>query len=175
MIKNRKMTPLEGAIRFGGLVMAHAAWVVSEIEEGSLLCPFAFLQTGDERRVIAFESESQAESVRRGEASLAEHQNDIDLWGFARDGFLSDLTSSVQKKVDVLAVSSWHRGLAQPVTLHQRYVMNPGGHFRLLDSLEIEVHGVVAPEPAQPSLRSLAMSGVESHPQGALWLKWTSQ
>ena len=168
------MRPFESAIWFGGLVMAYAAWIVSEIEEGSLLCPFAFLQSGDERRVIAFEFESQAESVQRGEASLAEHRDTVDCWGFARDGLLSD-SGSVQKKVDVLTVSSWRRGLDEPVILRQRYMPNMGGHFRLLGAIEVAVHGAVTPEPAQTSFRSLAMSGVQSHPQGALWLTWTSR
>jgi hypothetical protein len=154
--------------------MAHAAWIVSDMEEGSLLCPFAFLQSGDERRVIAFESASQTESVQRGEASLIEYRDTIDFWGFARDGLLFD-PGSVHNKVDVLTVLAWRRGLDEPVVLRQRYVPNLDGHFRLLGAIEIAVHGVVTPEPAQTSFRSLALSGVESHPQGALWLTWTSR
>jgi hypothetical protein len=168
------MDPLDSTIWFGGLVMAHAVWIVSEIEEGSLLCPFALLQTGDERQFIAFESETQAEAVLRGKASFSEHRDAVDFWGFARDGLMSR-PESAQEKVDVLTVSSWRRDLDEPVTLLQRYVPKVSGQFRLLGEMEIGVHGMVTLEPVQTSFRSLAMSGVESHPQGALWLTWSSQ
>ncbi len=167
------MAPLNSAIWFGGLVMAHAAWIVSDMEEGSLLCPFAMLQSGDDRWVIAFESESQHESVQQGKASLAEHSAAVDFWGFAHDGLLS-YPGWVEKKVDVLTVSSWRRGLDEPIILRQRYVPNVQGRFRLLGSIEIAIHGMVAPEPAQTTLNSLAMSGVEDHPHGDLYGTWTT-
>jgi hypothetical protein len=145
------MNTLDDAIRFGGLVMAHAAWIVSDIEEGSLLCPFALLQTGDERHVVAFESESQAESVERGKASFDEQRGIVDFWGFAREGLLSNLGSD-EAKVDVLTVSSWKRGLDEPVVLRQCFVPNTQGSFRLLGPLEIRF--TVESPPSRPKRRS---------------------
>jgi hypothetical protein len=167
------MNTLDDAIRFGGLVMAHAAWIVSDIEEGSLLCPFALLQTGDERHVVAFESESQAESVERGKASFDEQRGIVDFWGFAREGLLSNLGSD-EAKVDVLTVSSWKRGLDEPVVLRQCFVPNTQGSFRLLGPLEIAIHGRIPAEPTQTSLRSIAIQGIQQHSHGELWAVWTS-
>lgn len=167
------MGPLDSAIWFGGLVISHAAWIASDIEEGSLLCPFAIIQTGDERRVVAFESESHAKSVQQGKASLSEYRDTADFWGFARDGLLA-YPESAQQEVDVLTVSSWGQGLDEPVILRQRYMPKKRGRFKLLGSIEIAVHGLIVPEPAQTSFRSLAISGVESHPRGVLWQNWTS-
>jgi hypothetical protein len=167
------MSALDDAVQFGGIVLAHAAWVVSGIEEGSVLCPFMVLQTGHERRVIAFESPTQAESVRRGEASFLEQKDSVDFWGFAWEGFLS-YPGSDRKKHDVLTVSSWGRNLDEPILLRQRFVPNTRGPFQLVGPIEIAIHGMVTPEPIQTSLRSVALQGVQQHSQGGRWGAWTS-
>jgi len=54
------MVPLEEALRFGGFVMAHSAWIASDLEKGELVCPIAVITKGDSRKVIPFEAATQA-------------------------------------------------------------------------------------------------------------------
>jgi hypothetical protein len=167
------MTAFDDAIRFGGLVMAHAAWIASDLEEGSLVCPFALVQTGDEQHVVAFESETQAESIARGKANFDEQRKSVDFWAFAREGLLSYVGSD-QAKIDVLTVSSWKRGLDEPVVLRQRFIPKAQGSFRLVGPLEIAVHGMIPAESTQKALRTLAVQGIQQHSHGDLWVAWSS-
>jgi hypothetical protein len=71
------MALLEDAVRLGGMVLAHAARIASELEDGALICPFAIIQTGDQREVVPFESDSQAESIERGKASFQDFSREV--------------------------------------------------------------------------------------------------
>jgi hypothetical protein len=53
-----QMSALEKAAYFGGLVLAHTAWVVSDFDARALLCLIAIVEDGGEREVIAFEAET---------------------------------------------------------------------------------------------------------------------
>jgi hypothetical protein len=57
------MAAFDDALRFGGLVMAHAAYVASDLAKGDLVCPFAVIESGGVREVVTFESDSQLESI----------------------------------------------------------------------------------------------------------------
>jgi len=61
------MSPLDDALRFAGFALAHAAWVISDLESGELLCPIGVVERGDTREVVPFEAESQrvSESAER--------------------------------------------------------------------------------------------------------------
>jgi hypothetical protein len=166
------MALLEDAVRFGGMVLAHAAWIASELEEGELVCPFAIIQTGSEREVVPFESNSQAESIERGKASFQDFSRKVDLWSFAREGLRSYLGPD-DTKVDVLTVTAWKRGLDEPIVLQQAFIPRATGRFKLLGSLEVSVHGMIPPEPTHSVLRSIALQGVGQHPQGDSWTSWS--
>lgn len=167
------MAQFEEAVRFGGMVLAHAAWIASDLEEGELVCPFAIIQTGGEREVVAFESDGQAESVERGKASFQDYKGRVDFWSFAREGLLSHVGSDAPK-VDVLIVLAWRQGLDEPVILHQRFNPRMKGGFRLVGPLEIAVHGMILRDPTSSVLRSIALQGIEQHPHGELWATWTT-
>jgi hypothetical protein len=80
------MSAFDEALRFGGLVMAHAAYVASDLAQGDLLCPFVVIETGGVREVVTFDSDSQVESIERGKASFADYKDAVTFWGFAREG-----------------------------------------------------------------------------------------
>ena len=72
------LSPTKRAVRFGGMVLAHAAFVASDLAEGELICPFAIITKDDRRQVVPFEAESQAEAVANGKASLGELKSQVD-------------------------------------------------------------------------------------------------
>ena len=159
------------AVRFGGMVMAHAVWIASDLEDGELVCPFTIIETGGEREVIPFESNGQAESIERGKASFHEYKDKVGFWSFAREGLLSSVGSD-QPKIDVLTVSAWKAGLEEPIIMQQCFVPKPTGVFKLIGSLIISVHGMIPPEPTQTKLQMIAFEGIKQHPHGELWTSW---
>jgi len=166
------MAQLDDAVRFGGMVLAHAAWIASDLEDGSLVCPFAIIQTGSEREVVAFESDSQAESVERGKASFEDYKERVEFWSFAREGLLLHVGGD-EPKVDVLTVSAWRQGLDEPVILRQRFHPRMKGSFKLVGPIEVAIHGMIPPEPTRSTLGLIAIQGVKQHPHGELWATWT--
>ncbi|MBB5315447.1 hypothetical protein [Tunturibacter empetritectus] len=162
------MALLEDAVRFGGMVLAHAAWIASQLEDGALVCPFAVIQTGNQREVVPFESDSQAESIERGKASFQDFSRKVDLWSFAREG-LRSYPGSDETKVDVLTVTAWKRGLDEPIVLQQAFIPRATGKFKLLGSLDVSIHGMIPPEPMHSVLRTIALEGARQHPQGDSW------
>ena len=167
------MAQLEDAVRFGGMVLAHAAWIASVLEDGALVCPFAIIRTGCDREVVAFESDSQAESIERGKASFQDYKERVDFWSFAREGLLSYVGSD-EPKVDVLTISAWGQGLDEPVILRQRFNPKVKGGFKLVGPIEVAIHGMIPPEPTSSALRLIALQRVEQHPHGELWATWTN-
>jgi hypothetical protein len=158
-------------VRFGGMVLAHAAWIASDLEDGSLICPFAIIETAGERKVITFESDSQAESIERGKASFEEYRDKVGFWSFAREGLLSYVGGD-QPKVDVLSVSAWKVGLEEPIILQQCFVPKATGVFKLIGPLTISIYGMIPPEPTQTKLQVIALEGIKQHPHGELWTTW---
>ncbi len=163
------MSPLDDALRFGGLALSHAAWIASDLEEGQLICPIAMIEREDVREVIPFEAETQQEAVEQGLQKIREF-TDVDRWTFIREGLMTRQESV--PKVDVLRISSWSLGLDEPLTVVQRFSPNWPGPFGLIGSPIVAIHGIVCEEPTQSRLRALVEGGARSHPQGEMWMKW---
>ncbi len=166
------MVIFDEALRFGGLVMAHAAYVASELGLRDLVCPFAVIETDGVREVITFESDSQVKSIERGKASFDEYKDVATFWGFAREGLLSHVGNAEVKR-DVLTVSAWRRGMEEEVILQQCFLRDGRGKFRLVDPLTVAVHGMVPPEATHATLRKTVVEGIEQHPQGGRWKGWS--
>jgi hypothetical protein len=162
------MAAFEEALRFGGLVMAHAAYVASDLGPGDIVCPFAVIESHGVREVITFQSDSQAESIERGKASFNEYKEDVTFWGFAREGLFS-YVGSVESKRDVLTVSAWKVGMEEPVILQQCFLRDEAKKFKLTGSLMIAIHGMISSEATQATLRRTVFEGIEQHPQGKCW------
>jgi hypothetical protein len=164
------LSPTERAVRFGGMVLAHAAFIASDLPQGELICPFAILTKDDRRQVVPFEAESQAEAVENGKASLAEFKDHIDYWGFGREGLWSEPDAT--DKADVLIVSTWTHGMEEPVNLLQRFRPAATGQFLLLGPVEIVIGGqVLSPDMAAPLL-ALVSDGIAMHPSQVPWASW---
>jgi hypothetical protein len=167
------MAILDDTLRFGGFVMAHAAWIASDLEDGDLICPFVVITSGDERKVVPFEAETQAEAISDGKASFEEYKESVDSWALGRDGLFSIVGSDLAKK-DALFVSAWVKGLDEPIFLRQLYIPKSTGTFKLIGPIDIAIHGVIAPEKVHGGLRAVAMSGIVTHPHGRLWATWSA-
>ena len=163
-------TPIDRSVRFGGMVLAHAALIASDLGEGELICPFAIVTKDDNRELLVFEAESQAEAIESGKASLAEFKEHIDDWAFGREGLWSEPGGNV--KADVLIVSAWTRGMDEPIVLMQRFRPAAVGQFVLFGPVEIVIDGrVLASEEAAP-LRALVLDGIAHHPSNVPWGSW---
>jgi hypothetical protein len=51
------------ALSLGGFTLAHAAWNLSGIEKGELLCPLAMLEKEHGRELLRFEADTQEEAI----------------------------------------------------------------------------------------------------------------
>jgi hypothetical protein len=163
-------SPTESAARFGGFVMAHAALIASELVDGELVCPFAVVTKGENREVLNFEADTQAEAVEKGKASLLEFNDHVDLWALAREGLQSHPDSP--HKTDVLLVSAWARGMQKPLNLIQAFAPAHAGGFALLGELEILNDTEVLPLESQAALLVHARAGIGSHPRNVPWVAW---
>jgi len=166
------MSAFDEALRFGGLVMAHAAYVASDLRHGELICPFAVIETDGVREILTFESESQVEAIERGKSSFAEYKDVVTFWALAREGLLS-YVGDLGPKRDVLTVSGWRSGMEEEIFLQQCFFRDETGRFSLTGSLEIVIHGMIPSEAIQTKLRKTVMEGVERHPQGGRWKDWS--
>ena len=164
------LSPTERAVQFGGMVLAHAAYIASDLPEGELICPFAIITRDDRRQVIPFEAESQAEAVASGKASLTELKDKIDYWGFGREGLWSEPGST--DKTDMLMVSSWTHGMDEPVILMQRFRPAATGQFLLLGAVDIVIEGNVLTSDKADPLRALVSDGIATHPSQVPWASW---
>ena len=165
------LSPTERAVRFGGMVLAHAAFIASDLADGELICPFAIVTKDDRREVVPFESESQAESVENGKASLDGFKSQVDYWGFGREGLWSHPDEG-DEKTDVLVVSAWTDGIDDPVILMQRFSPAAKGQFLLLGPVEIVIDEQVLPADKAKSLRALVQDGIAMHPSEVPWSSW---
>ncbi|HXR38021.1 MAG TPA: hypothetical protein VN776_02975 [Terracidiphilus sp.] len=168
------MIPLDDALRFGGFVLVHAAWIASDLEAGELVCPFGVVEIGDSREVIPFEAPSQEEAIRLGKQKMHELTGSVDRWAFAREGLWSILGSDLPKQ-DVLTVSAWSIGLDEPVILQQRFSPKSEGNFTLLGPILIVVHGLHCTAEIQSKLLPIVSRGISQHPRGENWSRWESQ
>lgn len=99
-------------------MLAHAAWIASDLPAGELFCPIAVVEIGDSREVIPFEAVTQEEAIRLDKQKVAELTGAVDRWAFAREGLWSRLSSDTPK-LDVLSVTAWSNGLDEPLILQQ--------------------------------------------------------
>jgi hypothetical protein len=158
------------AAMLAGFALAHAAWSASDLPEGDLVVPLAFVQRGESRELVRFEAPTQQEAVANGKAAMAAATAHADAWAFAREG----LFPRDGKKVDVLVVDCWARGMSAPVSFIQQFEPFAARHrFRIIGEPLVVVDGEMqSPAAAQPVLKKLK-DGIHSHPKaGLLWTSW---
>lgn len=160
----------DAATILAGFAFAHAAWSASDLPRGELVVPLAFVQKGAERELVRFEAPTQEKAVAGGKAAMADARSHSDAWAFAREG----LFPREGKKVDVLVVDCWAKGMSAPATFVQQFEPYAARQrFRIVGEpllmLDGEAQGATLTLPVLEKLRE----GIHSHPMvGSLWGSW---
>ncbi len=170
--REEPMSALEQSFRFAGFALAHAAWIASDQLPGELICPIAIITKGDERKVIPFEADTQIDAINAGKGSFEDLKHTVDSWALVREGYYSVADGSPSRR-DVLAVSSWVKGLDEPVLLQQLFSPTSKGRFRLIGGLILTVHGVQLQKDAYDRMSAFVIQGIHQHPHGQRWTEWS--
>jgi hypothetical protein len=164
---------LESALSLAGFALAHAAWSISDLEDGDLLCPLAIVEQHDgSRRMTRFEADTQEQAIIAGKAAMRGATSVAAAWAFAREGAWGRLGGDSQ--VDVLAIDFWGNGMATAATLMQPfYRATSGGRFRIGSVPSLLVGDrVLSTDGASNSIETI-MAGVHSHAMvTTLWQSW---
>lgn len=159
----------EPATLLAGFVLAHAAWNVSDLPEGELLVPLAIVEKAGERRLMRFEAETQAEAIEKGKATMKKEQAEVEGWAFAREG----LMPRGDKKVDVITVEVWVKGMTKPVSFIQQFRPYSTGDFRIVGPALLVLEGQIQEEKAAADSVDKLYIGVQTHSKAApLWAEW---
>jgi hypothetical protein len=165
------MSTADSTLTLAGYTFAHAAWNISDLPKGDLLCPLAMVEESGQRQLLRFESESQQGAIALGKATLARREHEFDSWAFAREGLFREGSGSV----DVLIVEAKSRGEALSVVFVQRFQPFASGRFKLLGVPMVLIgERALSIEEAEPYLARLYV-GVQAHSEAAeLWNEWST-
>ena len=162
------MTP-DSVVLLAGFVLAHAAWSVSDLPKGQLLVPLAIVETGGKRQLLRFEAQTQEQAITEAKATLAKRQGQLDAWAFVREGLMPEGS----RKVDVLTVDAWARGMTRPITFVQKFSPYSSGAFRIKGDAIVVVGGKLVEGAEATELVKRLHEGVSQHPKaGQLWHGW---
>ena len=163
------MVASESAGQLAGFVLGHAAWSVSDLPEGELLVPMAIVENGGERRLVRFESETQARAIEEGKKYVSEQQATSSAWALAREGQIN----SGNGPVDVLLIDVWSNGMNDPIALIQPFQPFASGEFKLLGPAVAVIDGTMLDEAESQPYLEMLYRGVSSHGKAAeLWPSW---
>ena len=162
----------ESALILAGFVLAHAAWSVSDLPKGQLLVPLAIVEKDGKRQLQRFEAKTQEQAIAEGKATLAKQQLTLDAWAFAREGLMTE----AGRKVDVITVDVWVKGMPQPISFIQKFTPYSSGTFRIHGPPTVVVDGKVVEAAVAASYISGVSKGVQQHPKVApLWDRWQAK
>lgn len=158
----------ESTLHLAGFALAHAAWSVSDLSEGELLCPLAFIEENGERRLLRFEAETQEQAIGNALSALEEEKKKVTAWAFVREGSVT----TAEGKSDVLVVTAWAKGMEEPLYLSQRFVpIANAGVFHVVGP--IEIMNAEGSEDGVRAITELVREGIFEHPKVAsLWPQW---
>ena len=168
------VTPLpQSGLSLAGFALAHAAWSISDMEDGELLCPLAVVEThAGERRLMRFAADNQESAIIAGKTAMREATAEAAAWAFAREAAWRKM--GIEQTGDVLAVDFWATGMPGAATIMQHFNRaTNGGRFRIGASPTLVFDGIrLSADVAAPSIASI-MAGVSSHTAVAeLWPTW---
>lgn len=160
----------DATLLLGGYALAHAAWSLSDLEHGELLCPLAFVEQNDQRELLRFESDTQEEAISNAKEYLESACVEADAWAFAREGLIRE----PGRAVDVISVDFFGRGMPRPATLVQRYVpFAQQGQFKLSGVPDVVINGIrLEAMTAHRFLQSARQGILEHRPVAELWVRW---
>jgi hypothetical protein len=166
---NRLEIP-DDELLFAGYALAHAAYSISDVEEGELLIPFALTEVDGKQNVIRFESESQADAIASGKEYVASMKGKSNLWALAREGTMK---THGEKDIDVLVVSAGCYAFEESLEIVQPFRPNRGrDEFAILPHGVVAVGGEFDDDKQQDRLMAIVMQGVSYHPRAELWEIW---
>lgn len=159
----------EPLLKLAGFVFAHATWCLSDLPQGDLLVPLAIVEMSGQRQLWRFEADTQDQAIAKGKATLAQRENMLDAWAFAREGRIEVADGDG----DVLTVEAKASGMVASVVFVQRFQPFAKGVFKLIGQPMVVMGGrAIAPAEAAPLLVQLNQ-GIQSHDKAAeLWPKW---
>ena len=152
-----------------GFVLAHAAWIVSDLPDKDLLAPFAVVQQSGQRRLQVFEAPTQAEAITAGKEAMRTRSDSAEAWAFAREGSFQE----GKDQTDVLVIDFWAKGMSAPVTIIQRFQRSTKhGRFKLLGEPTLTVAGEVVTLP-RGTIEAQLRPGINQHSKvSSLWDTW---
>ncbi|NCF26709.1 MAG: hypothetical protein GWP69_04975 [Gammaproteobacteria bacterium] len=169
---NQKRIP-DDVFLFAGYALAHAAYSISDVEEGELLIPFVLTEVDGKQTVRRFESESQADAIASGKQYISRVKKSSDLWALAREGTMK---TSEETDVDVLVISAGQLDLTESLEVVQPFRPNRGR-----DEFAIFPHGIVAvggefeDDEQSGRLFAIVKQGISYHPRAELWDIWQAR
>ncbi|NIP46145.1 MAG: hypothetical protein GWN21_07255 [Gammaproteobacteria bacterium] len=163
----------DDVLLFAGYTLAHAAYSISDVEEGELLIPFAMTEVGGEQNIARFESDSQADAIASGKRYMASMKRKSDLWTLAREGTIK---AADEKDVDALVVSAGCTGLEETLAVIQPFRPNRGrDEFAILPTAAVVIGGQIEEGEEHFRLITIVLEGVSYHPKAALWDTWQTR
>jgi hypothetical protein len=163
----------QSGLSLAGFALAHAAWSISDTEDGELLCPLAVIETlGGGRRLMRFAADSQEAAIIAGKAAMREATVEAGAWAFAREAVWRKM--GIEQTGDVLAVDFWATGMPGAATIMQHFNRaTNGSRFRISATPTLVFDGIrLSADVAAPSIAAI-MAGVNAHTAVAeLWPTW---
>ncbi|MEE9394558.1 MAG: hypothetical protein V3W41_18850 [Planctomycetota bacterium] len=158
------------ALNLGGFVLAHAAWSISDADDGALLVPLLVVEKSGERRMSRFEAETQEEAIACGFDAIDRLGDDVEVWAFAREA----LMKGEDESHDALVVHVWAKGMSDWIMILQAYKpINSERPFQLNSQFEVVIGDATVEDAALAPLSEEIDRGINDHPQAALmWNHW---
>ena len=161
------------ALSVAGFALAHAAWSLSDGEDGDLLCPLAIVEQHDgTRRLMRFEADTQEDAIIAGKAAMREATVSSAAWAFAREGAWRAMGGDGSG--DVLAIDLWSADMAGVATLMQPFERaTRGARFRIAGVAKIVLGDRLLERDAAATIIEGIVAGVSAHAIVAkLWPTW---
>ena len=161
------------AATMAGEAVAHAAWSISDVAEGELLCVLAMVdRAAPPRELYRFEADTQETAISDAKAEMAivRGQTDVRSYGMVREGVLVVGPS----RNDALTFDAWATGLSGPISGWHRFTpaWSPTG-FTVLGDPGFAIDGKAVAGDELARLCTAFREGVSRHLKaGALWLTW---
>ena len=168
------MTQLSrSALALAGFALAHAAWSISDTDDGELLCPLAVVESAEgERRLMRFEADTQEAAIIAGKKAMQKANSEAAAWAFAREAVWRRMGGD--QPGDVLAIDFWATGMSSAATVMQHFNRaTNGSRFRIGGVPSLVVNGAqLSANVASASIETI-MAGVHAHTAVAeLWQTW---
>jgi hypothetical protein len=157
------------AISLAGFLLAHAAWSISDLSAGDLLCPLAAVERTGAREFMRFEAEDQSTAIKHAWETIDKLPGGYSAWAFVHEGFVQEDS----RKVDALITHVSADAGGAPLVVVQRFAPFASGAFRLLGRPRVCVEGVTLQSEQAEGLLAILQRGIQAHEMVApMWADW---